>query len=72
MPRESLSRKRGQNWHAHDKLFRGYTISTINSFSKFLETLIGLGADPKDLTFVQVSARNHSFPRDIDHGPARA
>jgi hypothetical protein len=55
MPRESLSRKRGQNWHAHDKFFLGYIISTMNSFSNFLETLLGLGADPKDLTFVQVS-----------------
>jgi hypothetical protein len=57
MPRESLSRKRWQNWHAQDKFFFGYTISTMNSFSKLLETLLGLSADPKDLTFVQVSVR---------------
>jgi hypothetical protein len=57
MPRESLSRKRGQNWHAHEKFFPGYTISTMNSFSKFLETLLGLSADPKGFTFVQVSVR---------------
>jgi uncharacterized membrane protein YcaP (DUF421 family) len=29
----------------------------MNSFSKFLETLLGLSAGPKDLTFVQVSVR---------------
>ena len=57
MPRESLSRKRGQNRHAYDKLSPGYTISTMNSFSKFLEILLGLSAEPKDLTFVQVSVR---------------
>jgi len=37
------------------KFFVSDTVPTMNAFSKFLETLLGLSAEPKDLTFTQIS-----------------
>jgi uncharacterized membrane protein YcaP (DUF421 family) len=39
------------------KLFWGDTILSMNAFWNFFETFLGLSAEPKDLTFVQISLR---------------
>src|SRR5437870_9172548 len=40
-----------------DKASSGDTILPMNAFWNSFETLLGLGVDPKDLTFVQISLR---------------
>src|SRR5437870_10718643 len=40
-----------------DKAPHGDTILPMNAFWNSFETLLGLGVDPKDLTFVQISLR---------------
>ena len=72
MPRDGFSRKCGKaesassdapgpgdaaSHHARDKVFCGDTILSMNAFWNFFQTLLGLGLQPKDLTFVQISIR---------------
>jgi uncharacterized membrane protein YcaP (DUF421 family) len=58
MPRDGFSCKRGsKNGHARDKVFCGDTILPMNALWNSLETVLGLGVEPKDLTFVQISLR---------------
>ena len=58
MPCDGFSRKRGmQNRHARDKASYGDTILPMNAFWNSLEIFLGLGVQPKDLTFVQISLR---------------
>ena len=58
MPRDGFSCKRGtENRHARDKASHGDTILPMNAFWNSFETLLGLGVEPKDLTFVQISLR---------------
>src|SRR5439155_14172161 len=46
-----------QGRYARDEVFPRDTILPMNAFWNFLETLLGLSVDPKDLTFVQLSLR---------------
>jgi uncharacterized membrane protein YcaP (DUF421 family) len=56
MPRDGFSCKRGtENRYARDKASHGDTILPMNAFWNSFETLLGLGVEPKDLTFVQIS-----------------
>jgi len=58
MPRDGFSCKRGtENRYARDKASHGDTILPMNAFWNSFETLLGLGVEPKDLTFVQISLR---------------
>jgi len=58
MPRDGFSCKRGtKNGHARDKVFCGDTILPMNVLWNSLETVLGSGVEPKDLTFVQISLR---------------
>src|SRR5262249_244209 len=58
MPRDGFSCKRGfANRYARDRASHGDTISPMNAFWNSLETFLGLGVEPKDLTFVQISIR---------------
>src|SRR5437764_10370907 len=58
MPCDGFSGKRGfENRYARDKSFCGDTILPMNAFWNSFETLLGLGVEPKDLTFVQISLR---------------
>lgn len=70
MPRDAFPRKRrnGDIDHqpriylqsgrcARDKVFSGDTILPMNAFWNSFETLLGLGVEPKDLTFTQISLR---------------
>jgi len=58
MPRDGFSCKRGsKNGHARDKVFCGDTILLMNALWKSFEIVLGLGLEPKDLTFVQISLR---------------
>src|SRR6266566_3870526 len=43
--------------HARDKVFFGDTIPPMNALWNSFETLLGLGVEPKDLTFIQISLR---------------
>lgn len=38
-------------------LFAGVKLQIMNAFWNFIGPLLGLGADPKDLTFIQISLR---------------
>lgn len=62
MPREGFARKPGKlskprrfNTLASD--FSGDKILNMNAFSNSFSLLLGLGAEPKDLTFIQISLR---------------
>jgi uncharacterized membrane protein YcaP (DUF421 family) len=58
MPRDGFSRKRGmENWYARDKAFPGDTILPMNGLWNSFEAVLGLGVEPKDLTFIQISLR---------------
>src|SRR5436305_9786479 len=58
MPCDGFSRKRGfENRYARDKASHGDTILPMNAFWNSLEIFLGLGVQPKDLTFVQISVR---------------
>jgi len=58
MPRDGFSCKRGfENRYARDRHSHGDTILPMNAFWNSLETFLGLGVEPKDLTFVQISLR---------------
>jgi len=58
MPCDGFSCKRGfENRHARDKASHGDTILPMNAFWNSLEIFLGLGVQPKDLTFVQISVR---------------
>src|SRR5207237_5507914 len=46
-----------KNRHARNKVSSGDTVLSMNAFWNFFDTLLGLGADPKDLTFVSISLR---------------
>jgi uncharacterized membrane protein YcaP (DUF421 family) len=43
--------------HALDQAFWGDTIISMNALWNSFETLLGLGVEPKDLTFIQISLR---------------
>jgi uncharacterized membrane protein YcaP (DUF421 family) len=43
--------------HARDKVFSGDTILAMNALWNSFETVLGLGVEPKSLTFVQISLR---------------
>jgi uncharacterized membrane protein YcaP (DUF421 family) len=43
--------------HALDQAFCGDTILPMNALWNSFETLLGLGVEPKDLTFIQISLR---------------
>jgi len=58
MPRDGFScKRRTENRYARDKASHGDTILPMNAFWNSFETLLGLGVEPKDLTFVQISLR---------------
>src|SRR4029077_11136159 len=58
MPCDGFSRKRGfENTYARNKASHGDTILPMNAFWNSLEIFLGLGVQPKDLTFVQISVR---------------
>ncbi|PYK08732.1 MAG: hypothetical protein DME61_08835 [Verrucomicrobia bacterium] len=58
MPRDGFSCKRGtEKRYTRDKASHGDTILPMNAFWNSFETLLGLGVEPKDLTFVQISLR---------------
>src|SRR5215469_17214488 len=57
MPREGFSRKRHPTGYPRDKTSSGDKILPMNAFWNSFETLLGFGAEPKDLTFVQISLR---------------
>ena len=46
-----------ENRYARDKAFHGDTILPMNAFWNSFETFLGLGVEPKDLTFIQISLR---------------
>jgi len=56
MPCDGFSRKRGiENRYARNKASHGDTVLPMNAFWNSFETFLGLGVEPKDLTFVQIS-----------------
>lgn len=55
MPREGFSRKRLPMGYPRDKAYSGDKILPMNAFWNSLETLLGLGVEPGNLTFVQIS-----------------
>ena len=57
MPREGFSRKRLPMGYPGDKASSGDKILPMNAFWNSFETLLGLGVDPRNLTFVQISLR---------------
>ena len=58
MPCDGFSRKRGiENSYARDEASHGDTILPMNAFWNSFETFLGLGVDPRDLTFIQISLR---------------
>ncbi len=57
MPRDALSRKRYSVPHRLDQARCDGTIASMNSLWNFLETLLGLSVEPKNLTFVHISVR---------------
>jgi uncharacterized membrane protein YcaP (DUF421 family) len=58
MPCDGFSRKRlVENRYPCDKAFRGDTILPMNALWNSFEIFLGLGVEPKDLTFVQISLR---------------
>src|SRR5881628_2887284 len=58
MPCDRFSCKRCiENSYARDKASHGDTILPMNAFWNSFETFLGLGVEPKDLTFVQISVR---------------
>lgn len=56
MPREALSRKR-RLASTRDKAPHGDTILSMNALWNSFQTFLGLGVEPRDLTFVQISLR---------------
>jgi hypothetical protein len=48
---------RAESAYPRDKAFSGDKILTMNAFWNSFETLLGLGVEPRDLTFVQISLR---------------
>jgi uncharacterized membrane protein YcaP (DUF421 family) len=46
-----------ENRYARDQAFHGDTILPMNALWNSFETLLGLGVEPKDLTFIQISLR---------------
>jgi uncharacterized membrane protein YcaP (DUF421 family) len=70
MPRDAFPRKHGKGDIDHqpgiclqcgrcarDKVFSGDTILPMNAYWNFFESLLGLGVEPRDLTFIQISLR---------------
>jgi uncharacterized membrane protein YcaP (DUF421 family) len=70
MPRDAFPRKHGKGDIDHqpgiylqcgrcgrDKVFSGDTILPMNAYWNSFETLLGLGVEPRDLTFIQISLR---------------
>jgi uncharacterized membrane protein YcaP (DUF421 family) len=58
MPCDGFSRKRGiENRYARDKASHGDTILPMNAFWNSFETCLGLGVEPRALTFIQISLR---------------
>jgi hypothetical protein len=48
---------RAESAYPRDKAFSGDKILPINAFWNSFETLLGLGVEPRNLTFVQISLR---------------
>jgi uncharacterized membrane protein YcaP (DUF421 family) len=57
MPRETFPRKRDQRDIRSPKFFSAIKFPIMNAFWNFFGPLLGLGARPEDLTFVQISLR---------------
>jgi len=57
MPRETFPRKRGHRDIRSPKFFSAIKFPIMNAFWNFFGPLLGLGARPEDLTFVQISLR---------------
>lgn len=57
MPREGFSRKPQQMRYQRDKASPDDKIVSMNAFWNSFENLLGLGVDPRNLTFVQISLR---------------
>src|SRR5207244_13186230 len=58
MPRDGFSCKRGtENRYARDKASHGETLLPMTAFWNSFEAVIGLGVEPKDLTFIQIALR---------------
>ena len=48
---------RAESVYPRDKVFSGDKILAMNAFWNSFETLLGLGVEPRNLTFVQISLR---------------
>ena len=48
---------RAESAYPRDNAFSGVKILAMNAFWNSFETLVGLGAEPRNLTFVQISLR---------------
>ena len=62
MPREGFARKPGKlsklgRFNTLASNFSGDKILNMNAFSNSFSLLLDLGAEPKDLTFIQISLR---------------
>lgn len=57
MPRETFRRKRDNLDIRWPKFFSAIKFPIMNAFWNFFGALLGLGARPEDLTFVQISLR---------------
>jgi Protein of unknown function (DUF421) len=57
MPRETFPRKRDHRDIRSPKFFVAIKFPIMNAFWNFFGPLLGLGARPEDLTFVQISLR---------------
>jgi uncharacterized membrane protein YcaP (DUF421 family) len=58
MPCDGFSCKHSfANRYARDKASHGDTILPMNAFWNSFETFLGLGVEPKDLSFIQISLR---------------
>ena len=62
MPREGFARKPGKlskpgRFNTLASNFAGDKIFDMNAFYNSFSSLLGLGAEPKDLTFIQISLR---------------
>jgi hypothetical protein len=57
MPRGTLPRKRSKDRHTLAEPFPDDKILIMNAFYDFLALHLGLNAEPKDLTFSQISLR---------------
>ena len=53
-----VSRASAADWsYPREKRFSGDKILSMNTFGNSLQMLLGIGVEPKDLTFLQISLR---------------